>query len=147
MCVGVSQPVMVENFKQFGFIERGDGLARLVVVHQDEFQAWRVQDAALVADTQVMSAVIDYKEVIVFFAQDAVERIANVSVGRKARHAGIGDIAAGCGHDVGNALVAHIQARADNLLKEAKQAKAVNHAKGYAIFGDDRGNAPGAGCQ
>jgi len=145
--VRVAQAVMVKDFEQFGFIERGDCLARFVVIYQDDFQARRIEHTALVADSKVMAAIVDHEKIVVFFAQDAVERIADMTIGWEAWNGCISNIAAGGGHNINDALIAHIQARADNLLKEVKQAEAIDHAKRNAVFADYGSNAPSAGSQ
>ena len=63
----VSQAVMIQDFDQFRFFHRAQGLARLVVIDQDDAQARRVQSFPLPGDAKVMTLLVDNQELVVFF--------------------------------------------------------------------------------
>ena len=140
MGVGVAEAVVVEDFEQFGFLERGDGLARLVVVHEDDLEARRVERFALVGDAEVEAVLVHDPVVVVIAAQDLVERVADVGVGNVLGDLGVGGVFAGRGHHLAHGGVA--RARAENVGEIFEEAEAVDQAIGFAVFVDDGRESP-----
>ncbi len=65
MRMRVAEPVMVEDFQQLGFFQGGDRLAGLIVIHQDDLQARRVEDIPLAGHAEVKSIFVHHPEIII----------------------------------------------------------------------------------
>ena len=83
MGVWVAEPMMIQNLQQFCFFERSDCLPRLVVIHKDDLEPRRVENIALACNAEIKSIFIHDPIIIIFIAQDAVEKITDMSIGRK----------------------------------------------------------------
>jgi hypothetical protein len=92
--VWISQPVVVQDLEQLGFIERGDRLAGLIMIDKDDLEPRRVEDIALAGNARIQAIFIHHPEIVVFIAQDTIEHVTDVGVGGELRHRRIGRVLA-----------------------------------------------------
>ena len=59
---------MIQYLDQFCFLERGDRLTRVVVIHQDDLETRRVEKVALMRNAQIMPVFIHDPVIIDFIA-------------------------------------------------------------------------------
>ena len=141
MGVRIPQAVMVEDLKQFRLLQRGNGLARLVVVHKDDLETRRVERLALTGNAEITPILIHDPEFIVIIAQDPVERVADVGIGRIHGDGSISGVPAGSGHQLADGGITG--ARSQGVHEILKKAEAIDQTKGPAILADNRCNTAG----
>ena len=73
--------MVIDDLDDVGFVDGADGLARLVVIDQDELHPGRVEGLAVAADADVAAGLVDDPEVGALLAQDAVQRVADAGIG------------------------------------------------------------------
>ena len=101
---------MVEDLEQFRLFEGGNGLARLVVIHEDDLEARRVQHIPLSGDAEIQPVLVHHPVVVILIAQELVEHVADVRVRRIFRHGGVRGVPA-----LGRHHLAHGRIGADGL--------------------------------
>jgi hypothetical protein len=132
MCVWISKPVVVQYLKQFCFFERGDCLSWFVMIYENDLEAWRIQNITLACNSQIQSVFINDPVIIIFIAQDAVEKIADMPVGGIFRNICIRRVLAWRGHHLAHGSIAG--ARSERLGKISKETKTIDKTIRFAIF-------------
>ena len=52
MRMRIAEPMVIQDLQEFCFFERGDRLTRLVVIHENDLEARRVEDIALAGNAR-----------------------------------------------------------------------------------------------
>ena len=140
----VAQAVVIDDLDDVGLVDGADGLARLVVVNEDDLQAGRVERLALATDAHVAAVVVDDPELIALLAHDAVQRVAHAAVGLELGHRAVAGLAAGHVHQLADAHLFAPRVGADGAAEEVEQADDRHQAEGFALAIDDGGHATSA---
>src|ERR1041385_2837031 len=129
---------MIQNLQEFSFFQRGDCLTWLVVIHEDDLEAWRIKKIALACNAQVMPVFIHNPVIVNFIPQDPVEKIANMPIGRKLWHVGICRVLARRGHHLAHGGIPG--PRSQGLSEVFEKAVTIDQAVGFAILIYNRSN-------
>ena len=124
--------MMIQDLEQFRFFESGNRLPGLVVIHQNNLEARRIKQVALARNARVKSAFVQDPILVDFVAQDAVEKITDMPVGRKLGHVRIRGFFAGYSHHFSDGCISGL--RSKNLGEILKKTKAIDDAIRFAIL-------------
>jgi hypothetical protein len=122
---------MVQDFQQFCFFERGNGLARLVVIHKDHLEAGWVEQIALTRNATIESRLVDDPVLVYFIAQDAAEKITDVPVRGKSWHADIRGRSALSRHHLAYRRIPGL--RTQNLCEVLEETEAIDNAIRFCL--------------
>src|SRR5215213_10511987 len=144
MGVWVAETMVIEDLEQFGLLERSNRLSRLVMIHKDDLETWRVEQIALAGDPAIERVFVDDKVFIYFIAQDSIQEITDMPVAGEPRDVRVCRVPAGCRHHRADSRIAGLGA--EDFGKVLEEAKTVDDAIRLAIFIHDRRHTACPAC-
>src|SRR5689334_12137239 len=130
MRIRIAKPMMIENFQQFCLFECSNCLTRFIVVNQNDLQARWVENIALMRDAQIQTIFIHHPIIIMFIAQDTVERIANMCICCELCNGSVSRISAWSRHHLAYSCIA--RARPKYFSEIFEEAVSVDKAKRFS---------------
>src|ERR1043165_1449652 len=123
---------MIQDLQQLRFFESRNGLTWFIMIHKDHFEPRWIEEITLARNSTIQAMVINHPVVVVFIAQNTIEKITDVPIDRKLRYICICGIPTWGRHHLPYCGIAGL--RTEYLGEIPEEAKAIDDPIRLSIF-------------